>query len=79
MNEKLYKAIVDGKSDHNIDFNDFRNLIVDLGFVCKGQEGSHISYLHKEIREYMNIQSDGSKAKAYQVRQLRRIIKIHNL
>ena len=79
MNEKLYKAVISGQSDNNINFNDFRNLIVDLGFEFKNQKGSHISYVNRSINEVMNIQADGNKAKAYQVRQLRNIINTHNL
>lgn len=32
MNQKTYNDVMSGKSDNNIRFNDFRNLIVDLGF-----------------------------------------------
>ena len=79
LNQKTYNDVISGKSDNNINFNDFRNLIVDLGFVLKGQKGSHVSYYHKAINERMIIQTAGSKAKGYQVRQLRNIIKNHNL
>ena len=43
MNLKIYNDVVSGNSDNNIKFNDFRNLIVDLGFSFKGQKGSHAS------------------------------------
>ena len=79
MNKSVYDAVKSGLSDNNIDFNDFRNLIVDLGFVFRNQEGSHRIYKHSGIREKMNIQPDGNKAKGYQVRQLRTIIRKHNL
>lgn len=79
MNQKIYKDVIGGKSDNNINFNDFRNLIIDLGFILKGQKGSHISYYHSKINECMTIQNAGSKAKGYQVRQLRNIIIKHGL
>jgi len=68
-----------GKSDNNIHFSDFKNLIIELGFDFKGQKGSHLSYYHNKINERMTIQNDSSKAKGYQVRQLRNIIIKHNL
>lgn len=74
MNTKVYNAVMSGKSDNNIQFNDFRKLISDLGFSFIRQRGSHIQYFHEGINAFMNIQSDGSKAKGYEVRQLRKII-----
>lgn len=79
MNQKTYNDVMSGKCDYNIKFSDFYNLIMDLGFELKGQKGSHISYYHNEINERMTIQKDGSKAKGYQVRQLRNIIEKHDL
>lgn len=79
MNQKAYNDVISGKSDYNIRFADFQNLIVDLGFGFKGQKGSHMSYYHSGINERMIIQNDGSKAKGYQVKQLRRIIIKHGL
>jgi len=66
-------------TDNNINFGDFCNLIVDLGFSFKGEKGSHKSYYHNGINERMTIQNANSKAKGYQVRQLRDIIIKHGL
>ena len=79
MNKKLYRAIISGKSDNNIRFSDFQNMIIDLGFQFERQESSHIMYYNNDINEFMNIQNKDGKAKDYQVRQLRKIIKKHNL
>lgn len=79
MANNTYDKVISGKSDSNIRFNDFHNLIIDLGFTFKGQKGSHMSFYHKTINERMTIQKDGAKAKDYQVKQLRYIIKKHNL
>lgn len=79
MNKKIYNEVMSGKSDNNIKFNDFRNLIVDLGFTFTRQRGSHVQYYHSEINERMTIQNANSKAKGYQVRQLRNIIIKHGL
>jgi len=79
MNTKVYDAVVGGKSDNNIRFADFQNLIIDLGFIFKRQKGSHTMYYHSGANAFMNIQKDGNKAKAYQVEQLRGIILKYNL
>ena len=74
MNKKVYEAVVNGESDNNIRFSDFVNLIISLGFELKRQKGSHTMYYHSDINAFINIQKDGSKAKGYQVEQLRNII-----
>ena len=57
MNQKTYNDVISGKSDNNINFSDFCNLIVDLGFSFKGQKGSQKSYYHNGINERMTIQN----------------------
>ncbi len=79
MANNTYDMVMSGKSDNNIRFNDFHNLIIDLGFTFKGQKGSHMSFYHNGINERMTIQKDGAKAKDYQVKQLRHIIEKHSL
>ena len=80
MNQKVYDSIMSGQSDNNINFFDFQNLIVDLGFEFIRSKGtSHRMYYHYGLNEFMNIQKFGNCAKGYQVRQLRKIIVKHNL
>ena len=79
MNLRIYQAVKSGKSDNSIRFSAFQSLVVDLGFTFLGQEGSHITYFHYAVKEFMNIQPSKGKAKGYQVRQLRAIINKHNL
>ena len=67
MNNKVYNAVLSGKSDNNIKFSDLCGLIIDIGFEFKRQKGSHRQYSNIGIREIINIQDDGGKAKAYQV------------
>ena len=74
MNTRVYKAVISGKADNNISYNDFQNLIIDLGFVFRRKRGSHSMYYHNGINAFINVQKDGSKAKAYQVEQLRNLI-----
>ncbi|MCL2050681.1 MAG: type II toxin-antitoxin system HicA family toxin [Lachnospiraceae bacterium] len=79
MNEKIYNAVISGKSDNNIKYRDFQNLIESLGFEFKRQKGSHATYKNYSINERMNIQAEGNKAKSYQVKQLREIILEYDL
>ena len=79
MSKKTYDSVISSKSDSNIRYADFQNLIIALGFGFERQRGSHAIYYHAGINEFMNIQPDGNKAKGYQVRQLRNIIAEYNL
>ncbi len=79
MNQKTNEQVKSGKSDYNIDFKDFQTLLAQLGFVLIRQKGSHLIYFHYGIHEMMNIQKDGAKAKAYEVRQLRKLIMQYDL
>jgi predicted RNA binding protein YcfA (HicA-like mRNA interferase family) len=76
--DKLKQKIADGKSDANINFEDLRNLLLALGFDER-IKGSHHSYRKEGITEKPNLQRDGSKAKSYQVRQIREILKKYDL
>jgi virulence-associated protein VapD len=76
--DKLIAQILSGMSDANIAFDDLRNLLVRLGFDEKIR-GSHHIYRKDAVQEKLNLQQDGSKAKPYQVRQVRAIIIKHQL
>ena len=71
--EKVINKILSGQADYNISFNDLINLLISLGFERR-REGSHIIFTKEGINERINLQADGSKAKGYQVKQIRRII-----
>lgn len=79
MKSKVYDAVINGRSDNNIKYTEFQNLIVDLGFIYQRQEGSHRVYRHPVYRISMIIQPDGNKAKGYQIKQLRLLIKKYSL
>jgi len=76
--DKIRQRILDGTSDANVNFEDLRNLLLTLGFVER-IKGSHHSYRKEGIEEKPNLQRDGSKAKTYQVRQVRDILKKYDL
>ena len=71
--EELLFQILRGASDTNIRFDDLRLLLLRLGFVER-QRGSHHIFRKEGIEEKINLQRDVSKAKAYQVRQVRAVI-----
>jgi len=79
MNRKVYESVMSGESDNNIKYSDFRKLIIDLGFEFRRQRGSHTMYFHNDIKEFLNIQKDGNKAKGYQVEHLRNVILRHSM
>jgi predicted RNA binding protein YcfA (HicA-like mRNA interferase family) len=76
--EKLLQKILSGQGDYNIPFNDLNSLLLSLGFKRR-QEGSHMLFTKEKINERINLQAEGSKAKGYQVKQVRKILTNYNL
>jgi predicted RNA binding protein YcfA (HicA-like mRNA interferase family) len=76
--KKTLEKVLQGTSDANIRFNDLRNLLTGLGFKERIR-GSHHIYSIKGGDGTLNLQPRDSKAKAYQVRQVRQIILELNL
>ncbi len=75
---KLITAILLGRSDANIGFDELRGLLLKLGFEERTR-GSHHVFRRDGIEERINLQRDGSNAKPYQVRQVRAVLVRHNL
>ncbi|MFO7898237.1 MAG: type II toxin-antitoxin system HicA family toxin [Planctomycetota bacterium] len=71
--ERLLHRILRGTADANISFSELCNLMHRLGFEER-TSGSHHIFRKSGIREMVNLQKDGNKAKPYQVRQVRQII-----
>ena len=71
--EKLLLQILRGASDANIAFDELCQLLIRLGFEERVR-GSHHTFRKQGVEEKINLQRDGSKAKAYQVRQVRAVI-----
>lgn len=67
-----YYDVKDGGRDHNIRFADLCNLIQDLGSAERIRGSHHV--FTKPGLPMINLQEDGSGAKTYQVRQVRKII-----
>jgi len=70
---KIEIQILSGRSDANIDFTDLRRLLNKFGFDER-IKGSHHIFTKDKVDEIINIQPIGSKAKAYQVKQVRNLI-----
>jgi predicted RNA binding protein YcfA (HicA-like mRNA interferase family) len=75
---KIEIQILSGKSDANIDFTDLCRLLNKFGFDER-IKGSHHIFTKDKVEEIINIQPIGSKAKAYQVKQVRNLILKYNL
>ncbi len=71
--EKTLALILRGTSDANVAFDDLRALLMHLGFEERSR-GSHHVFRKEGVSDRVNLQRDGSKAKVYQVRQVRNVI-----
>ena len=69
----LLLRILAGQSDANISFPEIRNLLMWLGFQER-IKGDHHIFTKSGVEEILNLQPQGSKAKPYQVKQVRNII-----
>jgi len=69
----LLQSILAGRSDKNIRFSDLRHLMLRMGFLERIR-GDHHIFAKENIEEILNLQPKRSKAKAYQVRQVRNLI-----
>ena len=70
---KLLIKVLRGTSDNNISFDDFRSLLIHLGFEER-VKGSHHILTKDGIADILNIQTKSGKAKPYQVKQVRSIL-----
>jgi virulence-associated protein VapD len=70
---KILEKVLDGLADRNISFRDLRGLLKSLGFDER-IKGDHYIFTREDVAEVLNLQPKGSKAKAYQVKQVREII-----
>ena len=71
--EKLLVQILRGASDANVSFDGLCQLLRHLGFDERIR-GSHHIFTREGVEEILNLQPIGSKAKAYQVKQVRGVI-----
>lgn len=74
----LFEKILSGESDNGISFDDLCGLLLHLGFEIR-MKGSHHLFWKQGIKERINLQRDGNKAKPYQVKQVRNMLLRHNI
>jgi hypothetical protein len=70
---RLLEQILTGASDANIRFSDLCALLAELGFDRRTR-GSHHIFAKDGVVEILNLQPKGSKAKPYQVKQVRSVL-----
>jgi len=71
--ERVLERILRAQSDANIDFSDLQNVLFRFGFEERAR-GSHHIFTRFDVADILNLQPNGSKAKAYQVRQVRGVL-----
>lgn len=76
--EKILAKVLSGTSDTNVAFADLCSLLEQLGFDQRIR-GSHHIFTKDNIEDILNLQPVGSKAKAYQVKQVRTVISKYQL
>ena len=76
--DRTLSQIMGGGSDSNVRFNRLGQLLLRLGFEERVR-GSPPIFRRPDVEERINLPRDRSKAKAYQVRQVRAILLRHGL
>ena len=76
--DKTLDKILRGDSDNNIRFEELCHLLQAKGFRLR-VSGSHHIFTMTGVMERINLQREGSKAKPYQVRQIRKILATYKL
>lgn len=76
--EKLLQYIMMRRSDANVPFSGLCELLKRLGF-SERTKGDHHIFTQTGVEEILNLQPIGSKAKPYQVKQVRRVILRYDL
>ncbi len=75
---KTLNRVLRGNADANIRFDDLCHLLVHLGF-SERIRGDHHIFVRDGVVEILNLQPRNSRAKAYQVKQVREIILLYGL
>ena len=70
---KFLDRVLRGTSDKNIEFASLCELLKRFGFVER-VHGDHHIFTKDGVSEILNLQPKGHEAKAYQVKQVRKMI-----
>lgn len=71
--QKLLAKILKGTSDADVPFEDMCHLLERFGFARRIR-GDHHIFTKENVEEILNLQPKGSKAKPYQVKQVRNVL-----
>jgi predicted RNA binding protein YcfA (HicA-like mRNA interferase family) len=71
--DKAFARVLRGTADADIAFVDLCQILHRLGFEERIR-GDHHIFTRDDVREILNIQPNGAKAKPYQVKQVRQVI-----
>ena len=74
---KLLQQAISGS--RNIRFADMISLAEGFGWQVSRVKGSHHILVHPDVKELVNLQDIGGKAKPYQVRQFLDLVERYNL
>lgn len=77
--DKLKARLLAGPGYHNFAFSDAVLLLNSLGFAFDHIRGGHHWFKHPRIPQPVNLQPIQGQCKPYQLRQIRDIIREHNL
>ena len=78
--DKFRSRLLGAQADNNIDFDDLCRYLESPGFSLRpSRKSSHHVYTRDGVQEIVNLQPDGSLAKAYQVKQVRELIEQYEL
>ena len=78
--DKFRTRLMGAQADNNIDFDALCHYLEVIGFVLRpSRKSSHHIYTRDGVQEIVNLQPDGSLARAYQVKQVRELIEKYQL
>jgi predicted RNA binding protein YcfA (HicA-like mRNA interferase family) len=75
---KFLKRLMSGQSDTDIAFDDLCSLLKRFGFQVRVR-GDHHIFTKDGIVEIINLQPVNTKAKPYQVKQVRNMLRAYRL
>jgi len=77
---KTLQRVMSGQADASIDFQALCTLLPHIGYQAWRRHGSHHLFVHPDRPENINIQPGASgKAKPYQVKQVRDLLRKYGL
>jgi hypothetical protein len=63
----------------NVRFSELVAVVEAFGFRLSRVSGSHHIYVHNDVRELVNLQNVGGRAKPYQIGQFLELVELYDL